>query len=137
MPEEVNVTQIIQSVTVTEEVYTVEVSMAGPQGPPGTGSGSTTYLYGEVISHHYVDFNNDEFLAVDSSGGPITLTLPVSNSGNQGKFVVISKTVVTAFAVTVQTQSGQLIIDFGLTSHAMDDSEVLGFLSTGSGYKLI
>lgn len=132
-PTQVVVTQEPKGIVVTDKV--IQVITMGVQGPPGpSGSSGAGFNFYSTTVDYTVNLSQYNYISVDASGDPVTITLPLSSNSNKGQAVYVAKVDNTAFAVTVQTTSTQPIDDG--TSSILDAYQVQMFVSTGSGWKI-
>lgn len=109
-------------------------------GNPGTNTitisatGVTTFNYTLVNTTPYVVLPTDDFLGVDSSGGPITIQLP--NTVATGRVFTIKDIAGSAAInnITVTTVGGIVLID-GITTFVMNTAyESIQVLFNGTQY---
>lgn len=101
-----------------------------------TSSGITTLTYTNVNTSPYVVLPTDDYLSVDSSGGPIAIELP--DAATLGKTYVIKDRTGTADtnAITITTVSGLVNID-GATTFVMDNEyQATSLIGNGATYEL-
>jgi len=101
-----------------------------------SSSGLTTLSYTNVATTPYVVLITDDYISVDSSGGPITIQLP--NAATLGKTYVIKDRTGSADtnAITVTTVGGIVNID-GSTTYVMDNEyQATSLIGNGSTYEL-
>ncbi len=101
-----------------------------------SGSGSITFTYTNVNTSPYVVLVTDEYLSVDSSGGPITIQLP--NAATLGKtFVIKDRTGSAAINnITVTTVGGVVNID-GATTFVMNTAfQSISLLGNNTSYEI-
>jgi hypothetical protein len=99
-------------------------------------SGSSTLTYTNVNTTPYVVLATDEYLGVDSSGGPITVQLP--NAPAVGRVFIVKDRTGSAFAnnITITTVGGAVLID-GSPSFVMNTAyESAEVLFDGTTYQI-
>jgi hypothetical protein len=101
-----------------------------------SGSGSITLAYTNVNTSPYIVLITDDYLSVDTSGGPITIQLP--NAATLGRTFVIKDRTGTADTdnITVTTVGGVVNID-GSTTFVMDtEYQSIAIIGNGSSYEI-
>lgn len=99
-------------------------------------TGAVDLHYTAVAVTPYVALANDDYMGVDSSGGPITIELP--NAPATGRVVVVKDSLGTAAAnhITVTTVGGAVLLD-GAVSYVLNTNyESAQFIFNGVGYEV-
>jgi|SRR5215831_2276171 len=121
------------NINVVGDTTTINVA-----GNPGTSTltisatGTTIFNYTDVNTSPYVAIGTDNFISVDSTGGPITIELP--NAPATGRAFRIKDRAGTAAAnnITITTVGGVVLID-GATTFVMNTAFESVSLLFGSG----
>jgi len=111
-------------------------------GNPGTSTltvsttGTTNLTYTNVAVSPYVVLATDEYLSVDSSGGPIQVNLP--NAPATGRVWIIKDRTGSAAAnnITVTTVGGVVLIDGAATFVMNTNREAINVLFNGTAYEV-
>lgn len=98
------------------------------QYPVTNGSGVLSWQYGASTSKTatYSATTDDELISCDASSGSFNINLPTAAAGNTGKKLYILR--------TDNTLANYVLVD---TWKLMTGGEVMGFMSTGSAWKMI
>lgn len=105
-------------------------------GQLGTSGGSVILNYTSVPTDPYVVLATDNYISVDTSGGPITIQFP--NAATIGKTFIVKDRAGTAasFNITVTTVGGVVNID-GAPSFVMNSAyQSISIIGNGSTYEL-
>lgn len=115
-------------ITITNGVGTITV----------TNTGSSTFAYTPVTAamSPYVVLATDLFLAVDTTGGPVTIRLP--NAATLGKVFYIKDALGNSAvnAITVTTPGGVVLIDAAATYTINLPWESISVIFSGTAYKV-
>jgi hypothetical protein len=101
-----------------------------------TGTSTITYTPVTAVMSPYVVLAADCFLAVDTTGGPVTIRLP--NAATAGRVLYIKDALGNAAvnAITVTTPGGVVLIDAAATYTINLPWESISVVGSGTAYKV-
>jgi trimeric autotransporter adhesin len=101
-----------------------------------SGSGSITFTYTNVNTSPYVVLITDDYISVDSSGGPITIQMP--NAATLGKIYVVKDRTGSAAIhnITVTTVGGVINIDGAATFVMNTAYQSVSLIGNNSSYEI-
>jgi hypothetical protein len=112
------------------------IIVSGASNTVTVASTGIFFTYIDVNSSPYTVLNDDVYLSVDSTGGPITILFP--NSALLGEpFIVKDRTGTAAtHNITITTVGGSVTID-GVTSFIMDSAyQSISLVGNGTSYEI-